>query len=282
MNNPKYVRIFSDIHLDFDIPSNPKKFNPEFGLWTPEELSTDKETILILAGDLWHSKKPFSYMGFSWIKFISEKFHSVLIVLGNHDFWGGSLQKEYSFYAKSIQEQNLNNVHLIQNSSIVIGDNKFIGGTLWTNYHRGNPITMQLAESQMNDFKYIRYGMTFAKLKSNHLLGEHIKTIDFIEQNSVKDYPEQNLWVLTHHLPSFLSIPDDRNYDENHHENAMCASDLEHYMKLEIDVWVHGHSHEQKDYFIDKTRILSNPRGYVGEDTGYNPWAKFDFKGNLV
>ena len=47
-------------------------------------------------------------------------------------------------------------------------------------------------------------------------------------------------------------------------------------------IFIDGPTGIGKDYFIDKTRILSNPRGYVGEDTGYNPWAKFDFKGNLV
>lgn len=56
----KYIRIYSDIHLDFDIPTKKFKFDM---LWTPEKLETDTETTLLLAGDIWHADKPFSYFG---------------------------------------------------------------------------------------------------------------------------------------------------------------------------------------------------------------------------
>jgi hypothetical protein len=28
-------------------------------------------------------------------------------------------------------------------------------------------------------------------------------------------------------------------------------------------LWVHGHMHDGKDYNIEKTRVVANPRGYV-------------------
>jgi len=40
-------------------------------------------------------------------------------------------------------------------------------------------------------------------------------------------------------------------------------------------LWVHGHMHISRDYFIGKTHILCNPRGYTDEP---NP----DFKADLV
>lgn len=30
----------------------------------------------------------------------------------------------------------------------------------------------------------------------------------------------------------------------------------------QADIWIHGHSHSSKDYYIGKTRIINNPRGY--------------------
>ena len=142
--NPQYIRIFSDIHLDFDIPNKLKNFNPEQGIWTPTALPKDKETILILAGDIWHAKKPFSFANFSWFKHISEQFHSIVVLLGNHDFWGGNLKNEYNTYQKYILEQNLSNVHLLQNNTLKFDNLKIIGGTMWTNFNDGNYITLSL------------------------------------------------------------------------------------------------------------------------------------------
>ena len=57
---PQYIRVFSDIHLDFDVPNKTKNFQPSM-LWMPEPLDTDSESILILAGDLWHSKSYYMF-----------------------------------------------------------------------------------------------------------------------------------------------------------------------------------------------------------------------------
>jgi predicted phosphohydrolase len=282
MNNPKYIRIFSDIHLDFDIPSNLKNFSPQTDIWSPVPLVSDPETILILAGDIWHAKKPFKFMGFSWIKKVSEQFHSIIIVLGNHDFWSGNLQKEYQYYIDSIKEQGLSNVFLLQDNTIVMDNLKFVGGTLWTDYNKANNISMSFAESNMNDFRYIKNGMSFARLKANHLLGAHIKTQNYIRTHAKKDYPEQNLWVITHHLPTFKSIP--KTYLEVYgiNENALYATNLEDLFDGDIDVWVHGHGHEAMNYNLNKTHIISNPRGYRGESTGYSHTSLFDFNGNII
>lgn len=281
MSNPKYIRIFSDIHLDFDIPSSTKNFDPSRDIWSPTPMPTDQETILILAGDIWHAKKPFSFMGFSWFKKISAQFHSIIVLLGNHDFWGGNLQKEYEHYRKNIAAQNLTNVQLLQNSTIILGDIKFVGGTLWTDYNQGNLHSIAFAETYMNDFKYIRNGLAFSKLKANHLIGEHLKTARYIEENAKRDFPEQNLWVITHHLPTFRSIPlEYEGYDIN--ENALYASNLEHLFTDDINVWVHGHSHHAINYTVKNTRIISNPRGYRLEETNYDETYLFDLAGNLI
>jgi len=40
-------------------------------------------------------------------------------------------------------------------------------------------------------------------------------------------------------------------------------------------LWLHGHTHESRDYKIGKTRIICNPRGYPG---AVNP----NFNSNLI
>lgn len=39
----------------------------------------------------------------------------------------------------------------------------------------------------------------------------------------------------------------------------------------QVDLWVHGHSHTAVDYDVAGTRVVCNPRGCPGEDTGFNP-----------
>jgi len=51
------------------------------------------------------------------------------------------------------------------------------------------------------------------------------------------------------------------------------ASDLDELMGADrIDLWVHGHTHDAFDYELNGTRVVCNPRGYVGydRDNGFN------------
>jgi hypothetical protein len=34
----------------------------------------------------------------------------------------------------------------------------------------------------------------------------------------------------------------------------------------EIVLWTHGHMHDPFDYMIGSTRVVCNPRGYLGHD----------------
>lgn len=278
--SPNFIRVVSDLHLDFDVLA---KNSSVENLWFPEELPFDDNTILIVAGDIWHAKKPLSYKGFSWLKEISKRFKYIVLVLGNHDFWGGNLNLEYLRYSKFIQENKLENVFLLQNNTIKFENLKIIGGTLWTDYLKGNAICMNLAENGlMNDYKFIKKGNGFFKLKAKDLLYEHLKTKQYINENAKKENKE-NLWVITHHLPTIASIPIDRGTEEQEIENGLYYSDLEEIIQHNpIDVWVHGHSHNYQYYELYNTKIIANPRGYKNEDTGFNPWIVYDLAGKII
>lgn len=266
----KYARFFSDIHLDFQITKKTKNIH---NLWTPEKLDTDKNTVLILAGDIWHSKKPFYFINDSWMRVVSEQFKYVLFVLGNHDYWSGNISFEKEKVNKYINELGLHNVFLLQNDTVWIGDYKIIGSTLWTNYLNSNKDSMLLAEKQMNDFRYIKQNNNYAKLTSNKVINEHIIGKNYIFNNAKKEYDGQKVWVITHHPPSFKSILD---FNENKIslEYGSLASDLEdEIINSDIDVWIHGHTHNHSNYFIDKTQVLSNPKGYPQEELVYDKIA---------
>lgn len=295
----KYARLFSDLHLNNDVPKKVKNFNFDM-LWTPSELPTDKETVLILAGDLWEAGKPFSYFGKSWMAKVAARFQYVVVVLGNHDFWGGHVANEYAAYRKKIKEQQLDNVFLLQNSSVLIGNVKFMGGTLWTDFNKGDSYNMMLAKdglpsgyfldehgqevykpgvSSMNDYKYIRYGAEkqYHHLYPHNVLAEHRKTREYLVNNAKKDYPEQKLWVVTHHLPTKKSINPKHDNPQSEQDNYWYYSDLDDFiLHSEVNFWSHGHVHMLQDYMLGNTRILANPRGYPGENTLYTQESLFD------
>ena len=69
--------------------------------------------------------------------------------------------------------------------------------------------------------------------------------------------------VVTHHAPSIHSIPEIYKTD---YLSAAFASNLEDFISSsKIDIWIHGHLHDPSDYKIGETRIVCNPRGYIGE-----------------
>ena len=277
----KYLRFYSDIHQDFYI--NSKKFQPS-QLWYPEPLPEDNESILILAGDIWHAKKPFTFANFSWFKDLSSKFKYILIILGNHDFWGGSFPTEYSNFERYKEQFDIPNLYLLQDSSIIIGEHKFIGSTLWTNYNQKDADTISYSDSISSDLKYIRYidplyRGVFKRIKPKHFLEAHNKSINYIFENAIKDNEKQTLWVITHHPPSKSLITDP---DLDYLTMGVVANDYdEKIINSDIDFWIHGHNHQSGKKLIGNTTIMANTVGYLSASAenaklnpDYNPWIQ--------
>lgn len=290
----KYLRYFSDIHQDFYV--NAKKFSPN-QLWNPEPLPEDKETTLILAGDLWHAKKIFTFANYSWLKELSSKFQHILIVLGNHDFWGGSFPTEYANFDRYKEQFGIDNLYLLQDNTIYIGNNKFIGATLWTNYNNKDSETIDHANFISSDLKYIRYidpkfKGSFKKVHPKHFIEAHNVSLNYIFNNAHKDFPEQKLWVITHHPPTSLLVTDPE-LDQLTKGVVASSNYDERIAQSPIDFWIHGHNHQSGEGLIGNTKILSNTLGYLSEadyneklNSLYNPLIQMkldacDYNSNL-
>ena len=48
--------------------------------------------------------------------------------------------------------------------------------------------------------------------------------------------------------------------------NGAYSSDLSEFIMdhPQIKLWTHGHTHDKFDYLVGNTRVVCNPRGYVG------------------
>lgn len=285
LEEAKYFRLFSDMHLDFY--ANSKKFNPS-QLWEPEVLPEDKDSVLILAGDIWHAKKPFKFSNYSWFSKICSRFKYVLVVLGNHDFWAGSFPTEYSNFERYKKEQNLNNLFLLQDNVIEIGNYKFLGATFWTSLGSRSHDVIEQFNAHNNDLKYIRwidprYPNVYKHITFKPFLEAHNKSKNFIFENAVKDYPEQQIVVVTHHPPtnSLANDPHKTEIDFEIDSNNL----FEDIKNSEIDYWMHGHHHQSGVELVGNTKIMANTVGYLSSsiskgdyDPGFNPWHQIEMK----
>ena len=273
------IRYCSDLHLDFDHKNNPQN------LWLPPPLEDDKNTMLIIAGDIWKDSKQFSpwkhdsvlECDASWMKVISKQFKYALFVHGNHDNWNTRFDTLADKTRLLIKEQEMNNVFLLDCDVIELDGITFVGGTLWTDYGRRDPISMMEAVNYMNDYRLSRVGVEYRKLKPVDCLKVFDKTKALIFKTA-KECKEAGkpCVVITHMAPSYQSINEKYRNKRDELSNTWYYSELSSYIvDSGIAYWIHGHLHDANIYVIDKTIVLCNPRGYVGYEanTGFNDVA---------
>jgi Icc-related predicted phosphoesterase len=78
--------------------------------------------------------------------------------------------------------------------------------------------------------------------------------------------------VVAHHSPSDQSVHP--KYAGDNVMNGCYRSNLEEFImdRPEITLFTHGHTHEDFDYHIGATRVVCNPRGYVGYEARVDSW----------
>jgi len=235
------VLVLSDLHL-------------EFGPFLPPKVDCD---LVILAGDT----QP-KLVGVRWAM---ETFQDVpvLYVAGNHEFYR---ERHPRLTEKMRILASGSTVTILENDSVEIGGWRFFGATLWTDFQLYGDVERGFeAAMEMNDFKLIRQSPSmkpFRPLIARMLFREtKEQLVQFLQSG-----PPDRSVVITHHAPSIRSVPDEFRLS---HLSAAFASDLEPVILAhQPALWVHGHIHQHQDYFIGKTRILANPRGYVGHEEG--------------
>ena len=219
---------------------------------------------------------PFKFQEF--FRRISEAFPHSIYLDGNHEHYHHDYQKTDEVLAEALSQ--FSNIYHLEKQTKVIDDVVFVGGTLWTDMGRENPVTMQYARYVMNDFRVVA-NTPEALLTPQDVVGFHKETLEFLTK--VVDDERKNpggarkIVVCSHHAPSFQSIDPSRYHDRD--IDPAYASDLQDFIldRPEIKLWTHGHIHKGVDYMIGTTRIVSNPRGYAnsppehGGNRQFNP-----------
>jgi Icc-related predicted phosphoesterase len=265
------IAVCSDLHL-------------EFGSLTLE--NKDNADVLILSGDICVAKdllelgsqRDKSEAIHEFFKNCSGEFKHVIYITGNHEHYHGD-------FATTLRDLKYNlqyfqNLHILDKETVTLDGVTFIGGTLWTDMNESDPMTLNAIGSMMNDFRCVKnsnkkvsfrdadgnFHERVAKFSPQDAVEDHNKMVDYI-YHVVRGKDNQKFVVVGHHAPSKLSTHP--RYQNETLMNGGYSSDLSQFIldNPQIKLWTHGHTHETFDYVIGETRIVCNPRGYIGYES---------------
>ena len=245
------IGILSDIHLETGK-----------GILTIPECD-----LLIIAGDVTnqhihlHPKnyaKKLNDRNRDFFADCTSKAEKVVIVPGNHDFYGGELGDVSKL--RSLLDV-YSNVEILTNNWISYGDVSIFGATLWTDFNRNNPVIMQKCFAVMNDYNFIHRGHRY--ITPDDVIEENATSRSAL--NSFLSMEHRYSIVVTHHAPSWVCVsPEYASDDVSYAYANMGLDDL--IFDSGPDLWVHGHMHTRHDFMHGDTRIVCNARGYWGQE----------------
>jgi len=301
------IALGSDLHLEFG----------------PITLNNDEGAdVLVLAGDICVAKhfvdgRPtyVQHLAKEYRQFfdnVTKEFPHVVYVMGNHEHYQGDIAKSYAILKEHLDYGNL---HILEKECWAHMGHTFIGGTLWTDMNKEDPLAMNYAQQSMNDFREVLNSNRMVTRKvplyepnplwtgdgknggyynkdstgANILIGykdkqeparwtpedsvlDHKRMLDYID--IVTREPGSYI-VVGHHCPSELSVAD---VYKGNMLNAAFRSQLDDFIEVrpQIKLWLHGHTHFNFNYWIGDTRVVCNPRGYVGYESSAD-WFKLQY-----
>ena len=139
-----------------------------------------------------------------FLKRMSFQFSDVIYVAGNHEFYNGKFHKGIQYLRETCAQYP--NVHFLERDTVKIMDVTFVGGTLWTDMNKGDPLTLHAVKDMMNDFRIIRNDEKgYTQLKPADVALRHRETLKYIK-DIVEAQPDEKFVVVGHHSPSLQSI----------------------------------------------------------------------------
>lgn len=238
------ILVLSDLHLEL------QRF----------EAAQAEVDVIVLAGDIHKSN-----LGIYWARETWPN-KPIVYVTGNHEFYNHDRITVLESLRSAAKEQD---VHFLENDEVFIDGVRFLGCTLWTDFHlfgtEKQQVCKDIANQRMCDFSMINEsGIRFTPEDSIKL---NLVSKNWLANKLLNESVEGSTVVVTHHCPSWASVAPKYRSD---HLSACFASRLESLMG-KSDLWIHGHTHESFEYELNGTRVICNPRGYVLHGVIENP-----------
>jgi predicted phosphodiesterase len=195
----------------------------------------------------------------------------IVTVAGNHELWSRRLSFEEHF-EEGHAAAELHGVHLLENEAVIIEGVRIAGATLWTDYElfgqNLREVAMRAAADQMLDHKRIKWGREpWARFRPAEARILHHQSRSFFEQELEKSHSGPCVCV-SHHAMSMDAIAPAHRHDIL---SAAYASEMLPMIdRFQPDLILSGHSHYSIDVKRGRTRMISNPAGYAGENRHFD------------
>jgi len=254
------VQYASDIHLE--------QFSTDLKY---EELISPSADVLCLVGDICPIVDTERWIPF--LKWLDSTFSVILFVFGNHEFFIMESQQVYTMEQLKILFLDLTfkyckKMKILDNTTYTINNTTFIGTTLWSKIPKNLYTDIK---SMISDYHYIYKN----EKEKQHIVPSdinelHSNAVNFIIKSLVDIPIENKIVVLSHHAPLKHGTSHPR-YQDSKNNHAFSSDQSELMEDTGITAWIFGHTHYCADFRLNSTLILSNPGGYLGENTGYVP-----------
>ena len=233
------AKIVSDQHLEFHAAGG--SYRKYFQAIHPAD--GERAAICIVAGDF----DVISQRSRAFFSELCNRENHVLFVPGNHEYYGC---KEMTAVDEALLEieQNMPNLTVLRTGApFHFAERRFLGDTMWL----PKSPDLILSASLVNDSRLIPHVIEEAGARHQRFrnwLSHELRVGDI---------------VVTHHLPSERSTPD--VYRASATQPWFVAGGVESLFSRKPSVWIHGHTHQRCDYWMNETRVICNPMGYPNE-----------------
>ena len=243
---------------------------------------------------------------------VCREFPQVVYIMGNHEHYSGDVAHTYNILKYNLDYGNL---HILEKETWTHQDHTFICGTLWTDMNKSDGLTLSYTRQAMNDFREVlnsnrmvvrnvpiyernplwtddgKNGGQYNKDATGAMINIGYKSKEeparWTPEDSVLDHEKMLAYVdhatrdlgsyivVGHHCPSELSVAPQYKGDLL---NGAFRSKLDDFIEArpQIRYWLHGHTHFNFNYWIGETRVVCNPRGYVGHESMAD-WFKLQY-----
>lgn len=258
------ISYLSDIHYDWQ---------------NVHDFTTDKGgDVLILAGDIntanmlrpervdKDARSSFKRMELLQKK-LTDKYKKVIYILGNHEYYRYTYEEALPFIRSRMRSMGFDNVSVLEDDCMIVDDVLFVCSTLWSDFLKEDPVSMNACWNGMNDYRIIGTLTDYGAITPQFTLDKHKTSKAFI-QKTLQENKKMKTVVVTHHGPTMKSL--NKKHSGNALDGAYC-SDLSEMIldNPQIKYWISGHCHTIEEYKVGTTKVVSNCRGYEGYDESF-------------
>jgi len=230
------IQLTSDVHTEF---------HPDRGTAWLSSLDPSGVDVLVVAGDL--TLEP-------WLPSVlfglCERYPAVVYVTGNHEYYKSSRLRIDLLLTEMCKR--LPNLHWLNDSSVVIDGQRFVGSTLWF--------------SQVGDGKDEKLSTCLKDFSEIEGFKDWVYTANEEAMQFLEATVQSTDVVVTHHLPHPAAVALKWHIPPYRQLNRFFLCDMSPLIeRVQPALWCFGHTHSSVDREVGQTRLLCNPFGYPRE-----------------